>query len=81
MIITKIICDCGCKRSIELGDEPVDGAEELIQTTDAMGHKLSFLTTACFKKFAADYKCPFKPEPKPKSELSLDDVLPGGTAN
>ena len=77
MIRTIIVCDCGCKKEMEIGDAPVPGAEQIIQITDAMQEKKMFITTECFKKFAAAYKCPYPPQVPAAPVGDLDSMLPG----
>lgn len=53
--LTKIICDCGCKKEIELGDAYVPGAERLLQVKDARGFSSWFLSLDCLKAWAQKY--------------------------
>lgn len=54
--VTKIQCDCGCKKEIELGEAYVPGAERLLQVKDARGISYWFLTLDCIKAWIANYK-------------------------
>jgi hypothetical protein len=53
--MTKITCDCGCKKDIELGEAYVPGAEKLLQVKDARGVSHWFLSLDCLKAWAQKY--------------------------
>lgn len=72
-ILNTIICDCPCGRKLELNEKA--NAIELIEVTDAYGVRRFFLTTECFKHFAASYACPYKND----GSESLKVMLPGAT--
>jgi hypothetical protein len=73
-ITTVVTCDCGCKRTLEIGDKPVKGAEEMLQVTDCMGKKIFFITTQCFLEWASKYECPYN-----KEGQDVSGILPGGS--
>jgi hypothetical protein len=53
--VTKITCDCGCKKEIELGEAYVTGAEKLLQVKDARGVSYWFLSTDCLRAWLKKY--------------------------
>jgi hypothetical protein len=53
--VTKISCDCGCKKEIELGEEYVPGAEKLLQVKDARGVSYWFLSLDCLRAWEKKY--------------------------
>jgi hypothetical protein len=77
-MVTIIHCDCGCRRSIEIGDTHVKGAEEMLQVTDAMGKKIFLISTECFLKWASTYECPYSKENMKVDETeAFEGLLPG----
>ena len=54
--VTKISCDCGCKKDIELGEAYGPGAEKLLQVKDARGMSFWFLSADCLKNWLKTYK-------------------------
>jgi hypothetical protein len=60
-IKTIITCDIkNCKSSIEVGDGPVDGAEELLEVTTANHDKFWFCCIEHLRQWANSYSCPYK---------------------
>ncbi len=61
MITTVITCDIkGCKSRLELGDDLVAGAEELLQVTLADGSKKFFCCIEHLRQWANGYTCTIK---------------------
>ena len=83
MIQTIVQCDCGCGSKLDLGgpdEKEVQGADELLEITDANRKKYFFLTADCLRKWAAKYVSPYK-RPEPTEFIPLDAILPGSKAN
>ena len=66
-LITIVQCDIkGCKSRIELGDEIVQGAEEILEIRLADGSRLYFCCIEHLRQWAMSYVCKFKaPAPEP----------------
>jgi hypothetical protein len=66
-MVTIVICNHkGCKSRIELGDDPVAGAEEILEIRLADGSRLHFCCIEHLRPWAMSYVCQFKaPKPEP----------------
>ena len=66
-LITTVQCDIkGCKSRVELGDDPVTGAEEILEIRLADSSRLHFCCIEHLRQWAASYVCKFKaPKPEP----------------
>ena len=48
-LLSTVLCDCGCNGKLELGgpdDTNIQGADEILQVTDANSKRFIFLTAA-----------------------------------
>lgn len=66
-IITVVTCNrAGCKSRVELGDDPVIGAEEILEVRDAEGKRFHLCCIEHLREWAAQYSCPYNtPKPQP----------------
>lgn len=66
-LITIMQCDIpGCKSRVELGDSPVQGAEEILEVRLADGSRVVFCCIEHLRQWAASYTCKFNaPKPQP----------------
>jgi hypothetical protein len=66
-LMTVVICDIKtCRSRAELGDDPVPGAEEILEVRDAEGKRYHFCGIEHLRQWAAGYRCPYpriKPAP------------------
>jgi hypothetical protein len=71
MLTTIVHCDIkGCASRIELGDDPVTGAEEILEIRLADGSRLHFCCIEHLRQWAMSYVCKFKaPKPQPTKTL------------
>ena len=82
-LLSTVLCDCGCNGKLELGgpdDTNIQGADEILQVTDANSKRFIFLTAACLRTWAAEYESPYK-RPEPAAFIPLDAILPGAKTN